>query len=46
MVFQQLCGINAIVFNAESIFEQSGFHDKAAAAAILGRENNKYRGVH
>jgi len=36
MVFQQLCGINAIVFNAESIFEQSGFHDKAAAAAILG----------
>jgi len=36
MIFQQFCGINAIVFNAESIFEASGFHDKATAAAILG----------
>jgi len=36
MVFQQFCGINAIVFNAEFIFEASGFHYKQAAAAILG----------
>ena len=38
-VFQQFSGINAIMFNAQSIFAQSGFTNSALAMIILGGVN-------
>jgi len=38
-IFQQFSGINAIMFNAETIFANSGFKDSALAMIILGGVN-------
>ncbi len=38
-VFQQFSGINAIMFNAETIFANGGFTDSALAMIILGGVN-------
>jgi len=37
--FQQFSGINAIMFNAQTIFKDSGFTDSALAMIILGGVN-------
>ncbi|XP_066466892.1 solute carrier family 2, facilitated glucose transporter member 8 [Tiliqua scincoides] len=36
MFFQQVSGINAIMFYAETIFEEANFKDSAAASVIVG----------
>lgn len=36
MVFQQLSGINAVMFYAESIFEEAKFKDSSLASVIVG----------
>ena len=38
-IFQQFSGINAIMFNAETIFANSGFKNSALAMIILGGVN-------
>jgi len=38
-VFQQFSGINAMIFNAETIFADSGYKDSAKAMIILGSVN-------
>ena len=37
--FQQFSGINAIMFNAETIFSKSGFENSKLAMIILGGVN-------
>ena len=36
MVFQQFCGVNAVLFNCASIFESAGFNDAKKVAIIVG----------
>ena len=38
-VFQQFSGINAIMFNAQTIFKESGFTNAALAMVIIGGVN-------
>lgn len=45
MIFQQLTGINAIMFYAENIFEQAHFKDSDLASVIVGLIQVVFTGV-
>ncbi|XP_054466980.1 solute carrier family 2, facilitated glucose transporter member 8 [Anoplopoma fimbria] len=45
MVFQQMTGINAIMFYAENIFEQAHFKDSDLASVIMGLIQVVFTGV-